>query len=140
MSRQTRLLGPTFRNKNWGGRKTAEVHGCHQRSSSSMISFCFRMTMHHVIMPNWSSMVVAEQDQATGLAFRSPDLNPIENLWHKVALEISKRHPTNKRDLIESLIAAWNSVVTNDHLVKLVNSRPKRCRKVLQSKGWPIKY
>jgi len=37
---------------------------------------------------------------------QSPDLNPIENLWHKVALEISKRHLTNKRELIESLITA----------------------------------
>lgn len=71
---------------------------------------------------------------------QSPDLNPIENLWHKVALEISKRHPTNKRELIESLIAAWNRVVTHDHLVKLVHSMPKRCRQVLKSKGWPIKY
>src|SRR6218665_1526524 len=45
---------------------------------------------------------------------RFQDLNPIENLWHKVALEIPKRHPTNKRELIESLIAAWNRVVTHD--------------------------
>jgi|SRR6218665_155706 len=71
---------------------------------------------------------------------QSPDLNPITNLWHKVALEISKRHPTNKRELIESLIAAWNRVVTHNHLVKLVHSMPKRCRQVLKSKGWPIKY
>lgn len=71
---------------------------------------------------------------------QSPDLNPIENLWHKVALEISKRHPTCKRELIESLIAAWNRVVTHDHLVKLVHSMPIRCRQVVKNKGWPIKY
>jgi len=55
---------------------------------------------------------------------QSPDLNPIENLWHKVALEISRRRPTTKRELIESLIATWNRVVTRDHLVKLVHSMP----------------
>lgn len=71
---------------------------------------------------------------------QSPDLNPIENLWHKVALEISKRHPTTKRELIESLIAAWNRVITHDHLVRLVHSMPKRCTQVLKNKGWPIKY
>jgi transposase len=43
---------------------------------------------------------------------QSPDLNPIENLWHRIALEISKRRPGTKRELIESLIAAWNRVVT----------------------------
>ncbi len=71
---------------------------------------------------------------------QSPDLNPIENLWHKVALEISKRHPTNKRELIVSLIAAWNRVITHELLVKLVHSMPLRCRQVIKNKGWPIKY
>src|SRR6218665_3244153 len=71
---------------------------------------------------------------------RSPDLNLIENMRHKVALEISKRHPTNKQELIELIITAWNCVVAHDHLVKLVHSIPKRCRQVLKSKGWPIKY
>ena len=71
---------------------------------------------------------------------QSPDLNPIENLWHKIAVEISKCRPGSKRELIESLIAAWNRVVTRDHLIKLVHSMPARCKAVLKSKGWPIKY
>jgi hypothetical protein len=48
----------------------------------------------------------------------SPDLNPIKNLWHKLALEISKKHPTSKRELTEPLIAAWNRIV-HDYLIKL---------------------
>lgn len=71
---------------------------------------------------------------------QSPDLNPIENLWHKVAVEISRSLPGNKRELIESLIAAWNRVVTRDYLISLVHSMPRRCKAVLKSKGWPIKY
>src|SRR6218665_23817 len=72
---------------------------------------------------------------------QSPDLNPIENLWHRVALEISKRHPTNKRELMESLIAAWNRVVTHDHLDELVHSMQNAADKtVLKSKGSLIKY
>jgi hypothetical protein len=31
---------------------------------------------------------------------QSLDLNPIENLWHRIALEISKRRPGTKRELI----------------------------------------
>src|SRR6218665_3911831 len=50
------------------------------------------------------------------LPAQSQDINPIENLR---TLEIVKRHPTIKRKLIESLTAAWNRGVTNDHLVKL---------------------
>ena len=57
---------------------------------------------------------------------QSPDLNPIENLWHKIAVEISKRRPVSKKELIESLIAAWNRIVTIDHLTRLVHSMPAR--------------
>lgn len=71
---------------------------------------------------------------------KSPDLSPIESLWYKVALEISKRHPTSNRELIESLIAAWNRIVTHNHLVKLMHSMPIRCRRVVRNKGWSIKY
>lgn len=71
---------------------------------------------------------------------QSPDLNPIENLWYKISLEISKKHPRSKRELIESLIAAWNHIITPEHLRKLVHSMPERCRLVRKNKGWPIKY
>ena len=68
---------------------------------------------------------------------QSPDLNLIENLWHKVALEISKRPPTNKPGLIKSIIAARNHVITHD---QMVHSMPIRCWQVIKNKGWPIKY
>ncbi|GFX37555.1 transposable element Tcb1 transposase [Trichonephila clavipes] len=31
---------------------------------------------------------------------QSPDLNPIESLWFKIGYEISKKKPSNKRELI----------------------------------------
>jgi len=43
---------------------------------------------------------------------QSPDLNLIENIWHKVALEVLKRHPTNKRELIESLVTVLSPMTT----------------------------
>ena len=64
-----------------------------------------------------------------------PYLNPVKNLWHKMALEISRRHPTTKRELIESLIASWSCDVTRDHIVKLIYSMPTRYRQVVKSKG-----
>ncbi|GFV31711.1 transposable element Tcb1 transposase [Trichonephila clavipes] len=71
---------------------------------------------------------------------QSPDLNPIENLWFKIGYEISKKKPSNKRELIEALIFSFNHIVTKDLLLKLVHSMPKRCRAVIKANGWPIKY
>ncbi|GFV56011.1 transposable element Tcb1 transposase [Trichonephila clavipes] len=71
---------------------------------------------------------------------QSPDLNPIENLWFKIGYEISKKKPSNKRELIEALVFSFNHIVTKDLLLKLVHSLPKRCRAVIKANGWPIKY
>lgn len=71
---------------------------------------------------------------------QSPDLNPIENVWSKIGYEISKKHPTNKRELIEAIIEAWNHIVTKDYIQKVIHTMPKRCRLVIRNKGWPISY
>ncbi|GFX74763.1 transposable element Tcb1 transposase [Trichonephila clavipes] len=71
---------------------------------------------------------------------QSPDLNPIESLWFKIGSEISKKKPSNKRELIEALIFSFNHIVTKDLLLKLVHSMPKRCRAVIKANGCPIKY
>ncbi|GFU80847.1 uncharacterized protein TNCV_3728851 [Trichonephila clavipes] len=66
---------------------------------------------------------------------QSPDLNPIESLWFKIGYEISKKNPSNKRELIEALIFSLNHIVTKDLLLKLVHSMPKRCRSVIKANG-----
>jgi hypothetical protein len=71
---------------------------------------------------------------------QSPDLNPIENLWSILATRVQKAAPRTKRELIEALIAAWYRNITPDHIQKLVQSMPNRCKQVLRSKGWPIGY
>ncbi|GFW40708.1 transposable element Tcb1 transposase [Trichonephila clavipes] len=71
---------------------------------------------------------------------QSPDLNPIENLWFKIGYEISKKKPSNKRELIEALIFSFNHIVTKDLLLNLVHFMPKRCRAIIKANVWPIKY
>ncbi|GFV66901.1 transposable element Tcb1 transposase [Trichonephila clavipes] len=71
---------------------------------------------------------------------QSPDLNQIKSLWFKMSYEISKKKPSNKRELIEALIFSFNHIVTKDLLLKLVHSMPKRCTAVIKANGWPIKY
>ena len=41
----------------------------------------------------------------------SPDLNPIENLWHELK-EFLRREikPTNKQELVNGILAFWNTV------------------------------
>ncbi|GFU80238.1 transposable element Tcb1 transposase [Trichonephila clavipes] len=71
---------------------------------------------------------------------QSPDLNPIESLWLKTGYEISKKKPSNKRELIEALIFSFKHIVTKDLLLKLVHSMLKRCRAAIKANDWPIKY
>jgi DDE superfamily endonuclease len=71
---------------------------------------------------------------------QSPDLNPIENLWSRISVEVAKKQPRTKKELIESVASIWEKEITQEHLAKLVHSMPNRCRLVLRNKGWPIKY
>lgn len=70
---------------------------------------------------------------------QSPDLNPIENLWAIVDKNESKRQCTNAADLFDTMKRAWEQIPTQT-LVNLVRSMPKRCKLVIKTKGYPIKY
>ena len=58
---------------------------------------------------------------------QSPDLNPNENLWHRINIIIAKNKPSNKRELIENIIQVWNHIVTSKELRNLVQSMPRPC-------------
>ena len=68
------------------------------------------MQSHRVAQMNWPA--------------QSPDLNSIENLWHRINVIIAKNKPSNKRELIENIIQAWNHTVTPEELRNLVQSMP----------------
>lgn len=71
---------------------------------------------------------------------QSPDLNPIENLWHKIGIEIAKSKPRTKLELKETVIRVWYHHVTPAYLENLVHSMPRRCAEVVKNKGYPTKY
>ena len=71
---------------------------------------------------------------------QSPDLNPIENLWQRIDVIIAKNKPSNKKELIENIIQAWHHIVTPEELCNLVQSMLRRCKAVIQNKGFPTKY
>ena len=66
-------------------------------------------------------------------------LNPIENLWSIIDLRTEDREPKNEEELFEILKEAWESIPPHI-LENLVESMPRRCQDVINSKGYPIKY
>lgn len=70
----------------------------------------------------------------------SPDLNPIENLWSRLKRLVSRKRPSNRRELVEAIIDCWHHVITQDELKALVDSMPRRCAAVIKSRGYPTKY
>ena len=70
---------------------------------------------------------------------QSPDLNPIENLWAELNRKLNKRTCQSEEQLFECLKQTWENL-SDDYLHKLVESMPRRCRKVIKSRGYPIAY
>ena len=67
---------------------------------------------------------------------RSPDLNPIENLWAILARDVYKlgRQFDTVADLKEALFYCWDTI-TIDTLQKLVDSMPKRLMDCMEARG-----
>jgi len=71
-----------------------------------------------------------------GWPSKSPDLNPIENLWGIVARQVygkGKQYHT-KTALIQSVKAAWNSI-SLETIRSLIKSMATRLIKVVENKG-----
>ena len=70
---------------------------------------------------------------------QSPDLNPIENLWEIVNRRINREGVRNKDQLFEQIQKAWVAIPQSfiDHLIE---SMPRRCKAVIDNKGFATKY
>jgi transposase len=71
----------------------------------------------------------------------SPDLNPIENLWHILHSNVRKRKHQlrNGKELIEALEEEWKKL-DMDIINKLIDSMPRRLQAVIDAKGGPMHY
>lgn len=70
---------------------------------------------------------------------QSPDLNPIEHLWELLERKIRLRAIHNATDLWEILQDEWQNIPL-EICQNLVDSMPRRCKAVLQAKGYATKY
>ena len=71
----------------------------------------------------------------------SPDLNPIENLWHILRSNIRKRNvqPRNEEGLMQALLEEWEKLDL-ELVNKLYLSMPKRLEAVIAAEGGITKY
>jgi len=79
----------------------------------------------------------------------SPDLNPIENLWSRLKLELHRAYPdtstltgppeTVRSELSERLMKVWWSI-GEDVLEGLVSTMPYRVNQVINAGGWYTTY
>lgn len=79
---------------------------------------------------------------------KSPDLNPIENLWtllkdqiYKICPELKtmRNNDTTHAILIEKAQEAWNTLDL-DILVHLSATMPHRVQAIIDAEGWYTKY
>jgi transposase len=94
--------------------------------------------------PKHTSRVVKEWLHNNGVSMidfppYSPDLNPIENLWAKMAREVEERRCETVDELQDTIADVWDKVDA-DFMRKLAHSMPARCQAVIDAKGWHTKY
>ncbi|CAK9803449.1 Transposable element Tc3 transposase [Anthophora quadrimaculata] len=72
---------------------------------------------------------------------RSPDLNPIENLWGILARRVytNGKQYCNTMELKNCIKEAW-SQIESETLHKLIDSMPKRIFEIIKNKGGSTKY
>lgn len=72
---------------------------------------------------------------------QSPDLSPLENLWHYLKDQLRKypQLPTSKQELFERLQTEWEKLGP-DALQPYVSSMAQRCAAVIEAKGGPIAF
>lgn len=70
----------------------------------------------------------------------SPDLNPIENLWHVMGMKINKKMPSSSKKLNSIIEEVWYKELTIEYLQDLIDSMPIRIAAVIANKGGATKY
>lgn len=106
----------------------------------------FDGTFQHDLAPCHNSKLVQAFTRENNLKVlnwpgNSPDLNPIENLWHILKNRLAKMDCTTKEKMITSAIQVWfHDEEVKNMCAKLVESMPRRVGEVISAKGGHTSY
>lgn len=80
--------------------------------------------------------------QFLNMPAKSPDLNPIENVWSFMTPRIRRHRPYNTRDnFIQTIGNTWTNLRNEQwYFEHIVDSMPKRLQFVIERNGYPIPY
>ena len=69
----------------------------------------------------------------------SPDLNPIENVWHILKSEIEQTQTNSTEEFIKCIEDKWKHIPI-EIINKIIGSMKRRCEKIIESNGEHIDY
>ncbi|KAI5634222.1 seven in absentia protein family domain-containing protein [Phthorimaea operculella] len=71
---------------------------------------------------------------------KSPDLNPIENLWGLMTLNWDPTEVRNKENLAAVVTSTWDFMRGRDHCWNMVNGMPGRLEQIVDKAGGSLRY
>ena len=87
------------------------------------------------VSQEWLSEHVPERITPQQWTPRSPDLNPMENIWAQVAHHASLHQPRTLEALRRAVRAAWAAVMTEDYCSTMADTMKKRLTELRYARG-----
>ena len=101
-----------------------------------------RGTSHtSVITKRWFNEHGFPVDTIMNWPARSPNLNPIEHVWHQLKRRPNAypTRPRAKEELEQRITTEWYKFTEKDYL-EYIDSMPARIKTIIKSKGGPTKF
>ena len=71
---------------------------------------------------------------------KSPDLNPIGNLWTNMKNKVAQKHPSSAKGLAKMIKEVWVKEISQEFCRNLVHSMPRRLQEVIKTGEGSTKY
>ncbi|KAJ0390769.1 hypothetical protein ATCC90586_011006 [Pythium insidiosum] len=104
--------------------------------------FVFQQDNASIHTSNETKEFMAEQSiEVMQWPARSPDFNPIENVWSKMSsiMYANARQYHSKEELKVAVLAAWEQI-SQDYIDNLIASMPRRCIEGIKLRGKKTHY